>query len=62
MAHPHERGAAGGVRALALALAALGLNALMSQAVEQRRRELGVRMALGATRQDIMRLIISRVF
>ena len=48
--------------ALALALAALGLYALMSQAVEQRRRELGVRVALGATRGDIMRLIIGRVF
>ena len=34
----------------------------MSQAVEQRRRELGVRVALGATRGDIMRLIIGRVF
>ena len=48
--------------ALALVLAALGLYALMSQAVEQRRRELGVRVALGATRGDIMRLIIGRVF
>jgi putative ABC transport system permease protein len=48
--------------AMALVLAALGLYALMSQAVEQRRRELGVRVALGATRGDIMRLIIGRVF
>jgi putative ABC transport system permease protein len=48
--------------AMALVLAALGLYALMSQAVEQRRRELGVRVALGATRGDLMRLIIGRVF
>ncbi|HJR61961.1 MAG TPA: ADOP family duplicated permease [Vicinamibacterales bacterium] len=46
--------------ALALALAMVGLYGLLSYQVAQRKREIGLRIALGARRPDVLAMIVRR--
>lgn len=54
---PVPRGDGGGLCGLRLVLAMVGLFGILAYSVQQQVRDFGVRRALGATTNDVLRLV-----